>query len=752
MSAFRRPVYFNPAARSWSATPSGNASEVDKFHRQLPGYHQTPLVEIPKLAQELNAKAVYVKDESSRFGLPSFKILGASWGAYKALVRHLDLPVGTDIKKVKEILKKRPVALFAATDGNHGRAVARMGSMFGIAVQIHVPNGLDESTAELIRGEGARVIESLFDYDVAVLEAHRAAQDEGGLLIQDYAFDGYEDVPQWIVDGYSTMMREVDEQLGSIHANIIVAPVGVGSFAQSVVAHFKTDGNATAVIAVEPDAAPCLWRSLEQSIRAEQISTYPTILAGLNCGTVSKSAWHLLSAGVDASLTISDFEAHNATRDLQALGISAGPCGAASLAGLRRLSTEHRSRLGLTSDAVVVLFCTEGYRPYDAPANVALDDPVSLTQTLVSINSVNPGLDSNAVAGETTIAQYIAAWLQHRDIETHWIEPTKGRPSIVGVVRGSGEGKSLMFNGHIDTVAVVGYDGDPFSGKIKDGRLYARGSADMKAGIAAAMIALANSKRLKLRGDVIFAGVADEEANSIGTEELLKAGWRADGALVSEPSNLDIVNAHKGFVWLEVDIHGVAAHGSRFDLGVDAIAKAGYFLVELDKYSRRLQQDTADKSPADIPSVHASIIKGGVEASTYPASCTITIERRTIPGETVENVKQELLEVLGKAQEKTPDFKFDLRATFNRSSFNQSMKHPFAETVRNAAADTLGREPLIRKELAWTDSALLAESDIPVLVYGPLGEGYHAKEEWVDVDSIQKVTSTLTQVARNFCT
>jgi acetylornithine deacetylase/succinyl-diaminopimelate desuccinylase-like protein len=217
--------------------------------------------------------------------------------------------------------------------------------------------------------------------------------------------------------------------------------------------------------------------------------------------------------------------------------------------------------MGLKQDSVVVLLCTEGKREYDIPQDVSVEDPASLTQTLVRINSANPSLGLGP--GEVEIARYITAWLEHRDIESHWIAVTEGRPSVVGVVRGSGAagGRSLMFNGHIDTVTLAGYDGDPLSGSIRDGKIYGRGTADMKGGIAAAMIALSNIKGrgLGLRGDVIFTGVADEEAESIGTEQVLRAGWRSDAAIVNEPTGLDIIHAHKGFVWLEVDIHGLAA-------------------------------------------------------------------------------------------------------------------------------------------------------------------------------------------------
>lgn len=340
---------------------------------------------------------------------------------------------------------------------------------------------------------------------------------------------------------------------------------------------------------------------------------------------MSSIAWPLLSRGVDASLTISDYEAHTACEYLGSLGISAGPCGAAGLAALRRLRTPDKLALGLDRNSVVVLLCTEGKRGYSTPRDVSKDDATSIAQALVQINSADPSGGSISGPGETAIARYITAWLEHRDIDCHWIEPTPGRPWVVGAVKGTVGGQNLMLNGHIDTVTLLGYDRDPLKGNIRDGKLYGRGAADMKGGVAASLAALALIKKDSLRGDVIFAGVADEEDLSIGTTQLLQAGWRADAAIVGEASNLDLVLAHKGFVWLEVNIYGVAAHGSRPELGIDAISKAGYFLVELDRYAQRLQ--AGPKHPTlGAPSVHASIIKGGEEASSYPATCTVILE------------------------------------------------------------------------------------------------------------------------------
>ena len=544
-------------------------------------------------------------------------------------------------------------------------------------------------------------------------------------------------------------MREIDEQLGPTSMDLVIAPVGVGSFAQAVTAYAKAPGKSSKVLTVEPDTAACLWKSLSSG-SITPIETSYTTMAGLDCGTVSTIAWPVLRNGVDASATVSDYESQQAERYLESLGVFPGPCGAAPLAALRRLNNDDRMALGLNEDSTVVLLCTEGSRDFGDCKDVAINDPVSLTQALVQINSAVPGSSSPPGPGETQIARYIAAWLQYRDIETHWLEPTAGRPSVVGVIRGTGGGKSLMLNGHIDTVTTRSYDGDPLSGGVKDGKLYGRGAADMKGGVAASLIATASAKNKRLKGDVIFAGVADEEDLSIGTEQLLSAGWRADGAIICEPTNQELVHAHKGFVWLEVDIHGVAAHGSRYDLGVDAITRAGYFLVELDHYSKALLNGPIHPLLGP-PSVHASIVKGGEEPASYPAKCTVSLEKRTLPGETAISVKTEIETLLKNVAKEVLGFIYEVRATFSRPAFEIKKSHPFVSLVADGISAVTGGYPAIASVPYWTDCALLSEKGIPVVLYGAKGEGLHAKEEWVEVQSIHELTSILTHTVHQFC-
>ncbi|KAH8893937.1 acetylornithine deacetylase [Thozetella sp. PMI_491] len=745
-----RPVYFNLAASSWTAPQALALDAVRHFHETLPGYRQTPLVSLDTVAKELGVGAVYAKDESDRFGLPSFKILGASWAIFRKLTQELNLGPDTELESLRVALATRPIPLFAATEGNHGRAVARLGALLSVPVEIYVPAGTHSATMEPIRSEGASVVVSTGDYDVAMREASEAAIQKGGVLIQDCGFGSYQRVPQLIVEGYQTMFSEIDAQLGQLSPSLVVTPVGVGSLAQAVVSHFKRQDRAVRILTVEPDTAACLWKSLA---RGESVTerTMPGIMAGLTCGTVSSAAWSILQPGVDASVSVSDYESHLAVEELKAQGLSIGPCGAATLAGLRRLKAEEKTKLGLGQNSVIILLCTEGKREYSAPRSVSTEDPIALTQTLIRIDSANASLGPVAGPGETEIAEYIRSWLEHRNIETSWIEPTPRRPSIVGVVRGTGGGKSLMFNGHIDTVTNLSYDGDPLSGELRDGKIYGRGSADMKSGIAAAMVALARARKLQLRGDVIFTGVADEEDASIGTEQVLAAGWRADGAIVSEPTNLEIHHVHKGFVWVEVDIHGKAAHGSRPDLGVDAIAKAGYFLAELDRYGERLRKDSDVDSPVGPPSLHAGVIKGGEEPSSYPAICTVTVEYRTVAGETPETVASALQAILDKLSEEVSDFRADLRVVFSRSSFCMPLDHPFAELVAEVVARQLGRESIFSGGPFWTDCALLDQQGIPVLLWGTKGQGLHSREEYVEADSIVAVADGLASLATEFC-
>ncbi|EJT97040.1 acetylornithine deacetylase [Dacryopinax primogenitus] len=753
MSAKYLPrIYINQAASSF--TFSGNPDPAtSKFHEQLPGYVQTPVISLDTIAKEVNVGHVLLKDESCRLGLPAFKILGASWAAYRAVTDALNLSTHISLEELAGASKGKGLALYAATDGNHGRAVARMGKLLDIPAFIYVPKTVPLPTREFILGEGATLAIVAGDYDLAVEKVYNDAKKPGGILIQDTSFPGYEDIPKWIVDGYTTMLLELDTQCVSLFGrtpDVVVSPVGVGCFAHAVAQHYMSTSHPQArILTVEPDTAACLKASLLAG-EMKTIPTSRTIMDGLYCGTVSSLAWPLLKGGVDVSTSVSDWEAHHAVQDLLKYGVEAGPCGASTLAGLRNVAALAPQALGLGPNTIVALLCTEGARTYPTPLDVTIDDPVTLTQQLVRIDSSNPDLSKAGGAGEVQIAEYVAAWLAHREFDVHILEATVGRPSVVGVAKGAGGGKSLMFNGHIDTVTNAGYKGDPLSGNIIDGSVHGRGSFDMKGGVAASMIAAARGKISGLKGDIIVAAVADEENLSLGTEELLDAGWRADAAIISEPSYLQVTLSHRGFAWFEVTIHGKAAHGSRPELGIDAIVKAGYFLVELDKLGSRLAQDKGHALLGN-GTVHAGLVKGGEEPSSYPAQCTITVERRTVPGETDEVVEAQLCGILDNLVAMVPNFAFSIKRITSRAPFQADTALPFTQLVLKHVKDVLKREPVWRAEPFWTDAALLADAGIPSVLFGVDGNGAHAATEWATVESIGQVTEALTRVACEWC-
>lgn len=379
-------------------------------------------------------------------------------------------------------------------------------------------------------------------------------------------------------------------------------------------------------------------------------------------------------------------------------------------------------------------------------------DPIELTAKLVSINSVNSSLIPGA-AGEREIADYCIAWFQHHGFETHRLEKNPGRPSVVGVRKGTGGGKSLMLNGHVDTVSISGYDGDPLTPTIVDGKLYGRGAFDMKSGVAAMMVAAATSSARNdatpLAGDVIVCCVADEEHASMGTAEVLEQ-FTADAGIVTEPMSMEPTLWHKGFIWMNVTIHGRAYHGSRPEFGIDAIAKAGHFLAKLDDFATHL--NTSEGHPRLGPgSVHASIINGGEEASSYPANCRITIERRTIPGETPDLFENEMTDILDQLVIDVPDFSYSIEMGLVRQPFETDETSNIAKAVLRNAEKVLGNAPNLRAEPFWTDAALLDQAGIPCLLYGADGFGAHAEEEWADVESVRQLTDVLEGVITEWC-
>jgi acetylornithine deacetylase len=361
---------------------------------------------------------------------------------------------------------------------------------------------------------------------------------------------------------------------------------------------------------------------------------------------------------------------------------------------------------------------------------------------LVAIDSVNPALVPGG-AGEAELAGYIVGWANDQGLEAKVVEATPGRPSVIVTARGRGGGRSLLLCGHMDTVGVEGMR-DPFAPRRDGDRLYGRGSCDMKGGLAAALIAARSAAEAGLAGDVVVACVADEEHASLGVQEVVQH-LSADAAVVTEPTRHEIIVAHKGFVWADVTVAGVAAHGSRPELGVDAIVQAAPMLAGLGA----LDEELAARAPHALlgrGSVHAGTIRGGSEPSSYPARCEITVERRTLPGETEATFGGELESLISRSGAEA-----SFATGLTREPFAIDPEHELVALTREVAASELGAAPALAGAPYWTDAAFLSAAGIPTLLFGPIGEGEHAVEEWVSVDSLEAVTRTLTRLAKTFC-
>jgi diaminopropionate ammonia-lyase len=380
--------------RGWTCEPPDDGAAP--FHRGLPGYAPTPLVEAPAIAAELGVGRLFVKDESARFDLRAFKYLGASWAGFRAVSARTGYTGPATLDGLRSHLAAHDGSaarggaptLVTATDGNHGRAVARTARLLGLPARVYVPKGVPDIVIDRINAEGAQLLVVAADYDGAVQAARADAEaspapgagattsgDAGGMLIQDTAWPGYEQVPSWIVAGYETPFAEIDAQLSAaglagLGGGLISVPVGVGSLAQAAVAHYRSSGlpyeGRPRLLAVEPDTAACVLRSLADGALSS-VPTAATVMNGLNCGTPSSIAWPYLRDGLDAAIAVTDSDAREAVAALSSAGVTAGPSGAAGLAGLRAALTgpgaaarRRDLRLDAGGTPVVVCLSTEG--------------------------------------------------------------------------------------------------------------------------------------------------------------------------------------------------------------------------------------------------------------------------------------------------------------------------------------------------------------------------------------------------------
>ena len=374
---------------------------------------------------------------------------------------------------------------------------------------------------------------------------------------------------------------------------------------------------------------------------------------------------------------------------------------------------------------------------------------ISTLKELIKINSVNPSLVPGG-AGEAEIAAFIADFLENIGLDVELYEVDKDRPNVIGILRGKDSGPSLILNGHMDTVGVEGMV-DPFNPRVDGNNIYGRGSADMKGGLASILHAVKTvvDSEIDLDGDLIVASVVDEEYASLGTERLVKS-LRADAAVVCECTGLEIGVAHKGFVWLEVETRGKAAHGSRPEEGIDAIVKMGKFLVELDDFEAKILSGRSHRLLGH-PSVHASLIEGGKELSTYPDQCKLKLERRTIPGEDLRQVESELLSILERLSGNDPKFNADLRTIFARGPFTVSTKEKVVRSLREAIIKAVGAEPRFIGSYGWLDSEIIQNAGVPTVIFGPGGKGAHSTDEYVYADQVVKAAMVLSQLIIDFC-
>lgn len=376
-----------------------------------------------------------------------------------------------------------------------------------------------------------------------------------------------------------------------------------------------------------------------------------------------------------------------------------------------------------------------------------MNDLTRLIQDLVRIDSVNPALDSYR-PGETELARFVLAWAQSRGLETQWLESVSGRPSVIVRAKGSGGGKTLMLNSHLDTVGVTGMV-DPFEPRIEDGIMFGRGVMDMKASIAACLMTVEWAANQKLSGDVVFTAVSDEEHASIGTEEALQV-VTADAAIVAEPTDLELHLAHRGFSIYEVAFRGKASHTSKPSEGVNALLHLGRLLWAAERHDRQLRE----REPHPLLS-HGSLqpvlAQGGHELFTTPSSALVTLERRTLPGEDSITVRGELESLFERLRAEDPRLQADIRTLIAREPFETPAGSEIEAILADATFELRGQQPQRLGAPYWTDAALVGAYGIPTVLFGPIGGDIHQPTEWLDIASTETVLEVLKRTTARFC-
>jgi acetylornithine deacetylase len=375
-------------------------------------------------------------------------------------------------------------------------------------------------------------------------------------------------------------------------------------------------------------------------------------------------------------------------------------------------------------------------------------DAVALARALIKIDSRNPTLVPDA-PGERACAQALASVLDDWGFDVSVQEIGGGRSNVIARI-GPRDAPALMLNGHLDVVGIEGMNHDPFAADIRDDRIYGRGSADMKGGIAAMCAAALHGADASSTRQILITAVADEEYESLGMRALIESGIKVDAAIITEPTRLAICPAHRGFVWMDVTFRGRAAHGSRYDIGVDAITHAGLVLAELDKQERSRDHGRRH-SLLGRGSLHASVIRGGVGMSTYPEECVLSIERRTLPGETAETAMSEIEGACAAVRQRDPRLDARITQTTSQLPSDVSTDALVVRMLKNALISE-GVPVSIEGMPAWTDAALLNAAEIQTVCFGPGDIALaHAAEEFVPIAEIEAATRVLTRVVRNWC-